>query len=68
MDSRKKQKIIHIKADKLTVLETEQQKNKKLNISLTIDDINRCIICGIDMGECNPRQYCGKTYCFYENN
>jgi hypothetical protein len=25
--------------------------------------INRCIVCGIDMGEDNPRQYCEKTYC-----
>lgn len=24
---------------------------------------NKCIVCGIDMGEDNPRQYCGKTYC-----
>ena len=25
--------------------------------------INRCIGCGVDMGICNPRQYCMKTYC-----
>lgn len=25
-----------------------------------------CTICGVDMGECNPRQYCCKTYCPYE--
>lgn len=24
---------------------------------------NLCIECGIDMGECNPRQLCGKTRC-----
>ena len=24
---------------------------------------NLCVECGIDMGECNPRQYCGKTFC-----
>jgi len=24
---------------------------------------NTCIVCGIDMGEDNPRQYCEKTYC-----
>lgn len=24
---------------------------------------NRCIVCGIDMGVDNPRQYCEKTYC-----
>ena len=26
---------------------------------------NLCVECGIDMGYCNPRQYCGKTYCMY---
>jgi hypothetical protein len=26
-------------------------------------EVNRCIGCGIDMGDCNPRQYCCKTYC-----
>lgn len=25
---------------------------------------NHCLECGVDMGECNPRQLCGKTYCF----
>ena len=24
---------------------------------------NRCCDCGVDMGQCNPRQLCGKTYC-----
>lgn len=24
---------------------------------------NLCMNCGIDMGECNPRQLCGKWYC-----
>ena len=24
---------------------------------------NRCIICGVDLGSANPRQYCRKTYC-----
>ena len=27
------------------------------------EPINRCIECGIDMGYCNPRQYCGKWKC-----
>jgi len=22
-----------------------------------------CTVCGEDMGECNPRQFCKKTYC-----
>tara|TARA_B110000967_G_C18820643_1_gene528501 strand:+ start:984 stop:1367 length:384 start_codon:yes stop_codon:yes gene_type:complete len=30
------------------------------------DIINRCIICSIDLGVDNPRQYCGKTYCPHE--
>jgi hypothetical protein len=25
--------------------------------------MNRCIICKVDMGEHNPRQFCRKTYC-----
>jgi hypothetical protein len=25
--------------------------------------VNRCIICHVDMGEMNPRQYCMKIYC-----
>ena len=25
-----------------------------------------CTVCGEDMGEINPRQYCCKTYCPYE--
>ena len=28
---------------------------------------NLCITCGIDMGYCNPRQYCRKTYCENED-
>lgn len=27
---------------------------------------NHCVECGIDLGECNPRQLCGKTHCLYE--
>ena len=29
---------------------------------------NLCLGCGVDMGECNPRQYCCKTYCPDQNN
>lgn len=24
---------------------------------------NYCVVCGVDIGYCNPRQYCCKTYC-----
>lgn len=27
------------------------------------DNENRCVECNINMGDCNPRQYCGKTKC-----
>ena len=27
---------------------------------------NYCIICGVDIGDCNPRQLCCKTYCPYD--
>ena len=26
---------------------------------------NLCIECGIDMGDCNPRQLCGKWRCLF---
>lgn len=29
---------------------------------------NLCITCKIDMGDCNPRQLCGKTYCLFEDD
>ena len=38
----------------ITEPEPEQQHEPSLNC---------CIVCGIDMGEDNPRQYCEKTYC-----
>jgi hypothetical protein len=25
--------------------------------------INRCMVCQVDMGRCNPRQLCRKVYC-----
>jgi len=28
---------------------------------------NRCLICDVDMGASNPRQYCGKTRCLQYN-
>jgi len=27
---------------------------------------NRCLCCKVDMGQMNPRQYCGKTRCLQE--
>ena len=28
---------------------------------------NLCVGCGINMGDCNPRQYCYKLYCPFED-
>jgi hypothetical protein len=28
---------------------------------------NFCVVCGVNMGDCNPRQYCYKLYCPFEN-
>ena len=28
---------------------------------------NLCVDCGVDMGECNPRQFCGKWCCMEKN-
>ena len=28
--------------------------------------MNRCTECNVDMGQCNPRQLCGKTRCYNE--
>lgn len=30
--------------------------------------INRCTVCKDDMGRSNPRQLCGKTICYNEEN
>ena len=36
---------------------------KQMMSNWVSNSINRCLGCGMDMGECNPRQYCYKTYC-----
>lgn len=55
-------KIIYINP----LLPFEEMK-KQINSSIKRDeDTNYCTICGIDLGECNPRQYCEKTFCPYE--
>lgn len=39
------------------------QKRKASATEFEYDGKNRCLICKVDMGDCNPRQYCRKTYC-----
>lgn len=51
------------------VSESEGEDNEDEDGSLSPEicsssaHINRCVECGVDMGNCNPRQYCGKTRC-----
>lgn len=33
-----------------------------------MNNINLCMVCGCDMGDCNPRQLCRKTYCPMQQN
>lgn len=39
---------------------------EKLFKDIPKGQVNRCLECNIDMGECNPRQLCGKWYCTNE--
>ena len=57
------------------LMDLQEKKDTYLNFDNIIDGfkqlveenqegmINRCTVCQIDMGKCNPRQLCGKTYC-----
>ena len=40
---------------------TDRDNEDKKEIEIII---NACLICGIDMGSCNPRQLCGKIRCY----
>ena len=49
-------------------------ESKCIEISEQINDrienemyLNFCTECGIDMGDCNPRQFCGKLMCMDEH-
>ena len=43
--------------------EEEKEKNKKVRGYNSQTGSWHCIECGVDMGEMNPRQYCGKWIC-----
>lgn len=66
MQANKRQKVMVVPVV-APIIQT--QKPKPINMvkqDVQSDEIfeNRCIECGIEMGECNPRQYCGKTHCY----
>ena len=57
------------------IIDIEDKSNTYLDYEKIISDfkqsllnnregpVNRCLECNIDMGRCNPRQLCCKTYC-----
>lgn len=45
-------------------MDTVKKINTSSDSDYSEDEIrNECVICGVDMGKRNPRQYCCKTYC-----
>jgi len=44
-------------------MDDEVNMNETMDVNMDYECINRCLVCGIDIGECNPRQYCCKTFC-----
>ena len=45
------------------ILENNEYDGDNEDITEIENIINRCLVCGIDMGPCNPRQLCGKIRC-----
>jgi hypothetical protein len=55
-----------VSPEKLNFVENIYLREKLSQMNDVDDDgeiINRCVVCGVDMGACNPRQYCMKLYC-----
>jgi len=50
-----------IKCKKIKLNESEDKKDDNIEYK------NLCVICKIDLGPHNPRQLCGKTYCYFED-
>ena len=53
--------------DNYTNLDEVKLQVKKIIDTCQDGSINKCISCGIDMGACNPRQLCGKTFCYNDS-
>ena len=52
----------HVSTEEIP-LENDTMNNTYSEGSQTLESLNTCVECGVDMGHCNPRQLCGKTYC-----
>lgn len=64
------QKVASNNVDLISLVsESEGEDNEEEDGSLSPEicsssaHTNCCVECGVDMGNCNPRQYCGKTRC-----
>ena len=50
-----------------TVKECKVNTDSECDSDSNLCTANFCISCGENLGEHNPRQYCNKIYCPYEN-
>ena len=50
---------------KCNAIQTSNQQNTE---KTCLCMANFCMQCGINMGDDNPRQLCGKTYCMQEDD
>ncbi len=50
-------------SDVLFDLGPSLEEGKEEEVKTEIEYRNLCIVCGEDLGESNPRQYCRKSYC-----
>jgi hypothetical protein len=70
-DTEKLSRIIDNFINELNIFYSFDKNSKNIKedifqilMSSTIEEKNRCVECGTDMGRCNPRQLCGKIYCY----
>jgi hypothetical protein len=69
-NKRTKQKLITdytIKTPRTIYISKMHIFHDKILYKLDKTWINRCLICKRDLGDMNPRQYCEKTFCAYED-
>ena len=66
----KNEKVQHNHNDTKKVVDKQPIINENVSETYKDDDcysdgepINRCVKCSIDIGDCNPRQYCSKLQC-----
>ena len=67
MSKRKFENITNFQYYKDNIQNKKQKVEKEDNNKKDFFSVKtKCAICKIDLGENNPRQLCGKTYCMFE--